>query len=460
MRHLLRIFCFFLVVSGAFAQEKNPTAEVAVDDLGNVSDAFKDSFFNALAQKAIGNHDRALEELQICLESQPNNAAVHFEIAKNLLAQQKYGQAESALNKAISIAGEKKVLLKALFETYDHLGNYEDGLVVMKKLVEKDKSYAGYLPGLYFRTGNYDQALALIEKLDRVDGPNEETDKIKKQILSMRNQSASPDDKLARLEEEINNNPKNELAYIQLITLYSQKNDIQGLQRVADQLKREIPENDAVHLALYKLYLNSDRFQEGLQSLERVLKSDNIATDIKFEVLKDFLATTEKREVLADQAEKAIQWFSPTGSGYQTLQAIAEYFYERGRKSESLAFYEKALEEKPNDFSLLVGASLLALDLENYRQALENSTTALTLFPTRPLPYLINGVANNELGNHQQAMETLLMGMDFLIDEQEMKRDFFKQLAIAYSAIGNTAKSAEYDTKYKQIKKQIEADEG
>ena len=62
------LLVFFLLGKNLFAQEEVFSDEVNVDDLGDVSDSFKDNFFNALSAKAIGNHDKAIAFLEVCEE--------------------------------------------------------------------------------------------------------------------------------------------------------------------------------------------------------------------------------------------------------------------------------------------------------------------------------------------------------------------------------------------------------
>jgi hypothetical protein len=61
--------------------------------------------------------------------------------------------------------------------------------------------------------------------------------------------------------------------------------------------------------------------------------------------------------------------------------------------------------------------------------------------------YLVNGVANNELKNADQAIEILEMGLDYLFDDPKMEYDFYQQLIIAHTLKGSLKKVKMYHIK-------------
>ena len=65
--------------------------------------------------------------------------------------------------------------------------------------------------------------------------------------------------------------------------------------------------------------------------------------------------------------------------------------------------------------------------------------------------YLVNGVANNELKNADQAIEILEMGFDYLFDDPKMEYDFYQQLIIAHTLKGSLKKVKIYQKKINQL---------
>ena len=65
--------------------------------------------------------------------------------------------------------------------------------------------------------------------------------------------------------------------------------------------------------------------------------------------------------------------------------------------------------------------------------------------------YLVNGVANNELKNAEQAVEILEMGLDYLFDDPKMEYDFYQQLSIALHFKREVCKKGQHVSEKKQL---------
>jgi len=98
MSKQVRFFCFMLMLLffNSYAQDKdNLSKEINVDNLGDNTDEFQETFFKAIAQRAVENPQKAIEELERCLKLQPKNTAVYYELAKNYIDLEAYDKAET-----------------------------------------------------------------------------------------------------------------------------------------------------------------------------------------------------------------------------------------------------------------------------------------------------------------------------------------------------------------------------
>ena len=100
---------------------------------------------------------------------------------------------------------------------------------------------------------------------------------------------------------------------------------------------------------------------------------------------------------------------------------------------------------------LIKNTLLLQIDVKSFEQAAALSENALGTFPAQSLFYLLNGVANNGLEKYDQAIESLEMGLDFILDDPEMELDFYTQLQLANNKKGNTNKANEWVKRAAQI---------
>jgi tetratricopeptide (TPR) repeat protein len=106
-----------------------------------------------------------------------------------------------------------------------------------------------------------------------------------------------------------------------------------------------------------------------------------------------------------------------------------------------------------DSFELLQNTLLLQLELSKYEETLKLSKTALEIFPVQPILYLIRGAALNKQQAFREAEEILKFGLDYVVDNKIMTVDFYEQLSIAYSGMGNAQKTREFLEMVKQLKK-------
>ena len=168
-------------------------------------------------------------------------------------------------------------------------------------------------------------------------------------------------------------------------------------------------------------------------------------------MLSDFIGFVEKNPQYETELENVVANFSETNTG-KIYEQLGGYFNSKGQKETALKFYEKGIEGDPDNFSLLKNTLLLQIDFKKYDTAEKLSSDALAIFPAQPLLYLINGVAQNNLKNPDEAIESLNSGLDYLFDNPTMEQDFYKQLQQAYTLKGDSKKATEYAEKAAQIK--------
>ncbi|MBW8244996.1 hypothetical protein K1F50_19485 [Muricauda oceani] len=80
----------------------------------------------------------------------------------------------------------------------------------------------------------------------------------------------------------------------------------------------------------------------------------------------------------------------------------------------------------------------------DYKSLLDDSQEALDSYPLQPYFYYAYGTALNNTGNPNKGIEVLESGLDYLLDDDNLKNRIYKQLSEGYSKIGNTQKANEY----------------
>ncbi|UZO81660.1 hypothetical protein NBT05_04115 [Aquimarina sp. ERC-38] len=435
------------------AQEIKPQMEINVDDLGNNSDEFQESFFEALKQKAITNHEKAVQALEKCIKIDSSPGILYVELGKNYQALKVYDQAEIQFKKALDKIEEKRYILELLYETYFVQGKFKESVGTVEKLVTYDPLFKEQLANLYFLEKRYEEAMNLIDELEEELG----TDSYRQQLrLKIGSKLTNPNSQIAKLEQKIESNPKNEQNYINLIYLYSQNDQKEEAFKVAKKLIERNPKSELVHLALYKFYLNDNQINEAVNSIKISLASKVVDSDAKYKVVNDFLIYIKGNPQYESNLVEVSKAFDGDKAGPKIATEIGNYYYEKNQKELALNFYEKGLQANASDFTVLKRILLLQLDLKRFEKAKIGSELALELYPTQPVLYLVQGVTFLNTDEVDDAIESLETGVDFVIDDPKLLSDLYKQLSLAYQKKGSPEKAAEFEKKAVENQRKVQ----
>jgi tetratricopeptide (TPR) repeat protein len=422
------------------------------DDLGDVSDAFQENFFEALKQKGIENYDLALEALKKAEEDAKDdpeaNAVVYFEMAKNLSKLKRYEEAEINFNKVIQARGDQLDVLEALYDLYYQQKNYEAAIPLVIKLSGIDSDYKEDLANLYSRTKQFNKSLKVLDELDELWGESDYRDALRAQIYR---QTGNTSGQIEQLEEKIDANPKKEQDYLNLIYLYSEEGNNKKAYEASKELLKNNPKSELVHLALYKFYLIDGLTEKALNSMRIVFASQEIDKTSKYKVLGDFIQFVDKNPDYETELTTMVNLFADKNDG-QVYEKLGNYYLSKSQKEEALLFFEKGISLDEDNYSLLKNTLLLQIEYKNYESASKLSTSGLEIFPAQALIYLLNGVANNGLHKSDEAIEALEMGIDYLLDDKRMEQSFYEQLGMAYRTKGDTQNANLFEKKALDLK--------
>ena len=384
-----------------YAQEKDKNKalqeNVNQDDLGNVSDEFQEYFFEALAQKAIENYEKAIIALEKCRKLRPEEVSVYFELGKNHLQLEQYAEAEVNFKKALDLKQNDEAILTRLYEVYYETNNYAKAIKTADKLKGFSANYYEDLANLYIRTKEYKKALSALDKMDELRGQSAYREKLRRQIFQENGDKAGQED---YLKQKIADYPERVQNYVNLIYFYSENDQLDKAFRIAKNLQKQKPNAEEAHLALYKMYLKQEKYEKAVSSMKTVLKSD-IDNTIKEQVIKDFTELVKRKPQFEPALVETLDNQGRTDE--KSNRQLAEYY--RGKdNAKSLSYFEKALEENPNDFKLIKETLLLQIDGQKFQKALDLSSKTMAYFPAQALIYLIQGVAHNGLGEFQPAI--------------------------------------------------------
>ncbi|MEL4456766.1 hypothetical protein [Lutimonas vermicola] len=144
---------------------------------------FQTFFFEALQQKAIGNYDKAVFALEACNNIEKDNVAVLFELSKNYAMLIKYTEAEYYILKGLENEPLNLHMLRHLKEIKTKRNDYLGAIKVQNTINSLKPEEEADLVILYIKSGEIDNAIKLLKKLDDLNKLPEGLEALKESLL-------------------------------------------------------------------------------------------------------------------------------------------------------------------------------------------------------------------------------------------------------------------------------------
>ena len=120
-------------------------------------------------------------------------------------------------------------------------------------------------------------------------------------------------------------------------------------------------------------------------------------------------------------------------------------------KVDSLPLLISDFDSNPPSFNTLKKILTVAIK-ENIETYYIYSDLAIDLFPAQPFSYLSKGRALQFQGKHQEAIDFLEIGIDFIVETPLLEAQFYTLLVKIYTSLNKTKKATEYRMKLENEK--------
>ena len=419
---------FFGFLSGLFFFSNYLFAQAEpIDSLSTPQSKFEDSFYESLKQKGMENYDKAIASLEKCEAIQSDNSIVYFELAKNYLSLKKYNEAYENFEKVTKTDPKNRWAWAGMYDVCYETNDYNQAIVLVKKLIEFKPDYREDLVSLYMNTQQYDKALNLINELNQTVGKSDKRELYKAQILQDAKYQGS---EKANLLDKIKQFPKDESNYVELIYMYSQSNQEDKALEVAKQLENEIPTSDWAQVSLFKFHLNNNDGEKAVKAMNIVLASDKIDNKIKHRILNEFLIFTKNNPQFSNDLDHAIGYFD-NDKEVKVAKEIGKFYQNKKDWSKAIHYYEMHLKTTNDDMESILFLMQAYTENLQFDKLDKASEEQLQLFPSQPHMYYYNGLANNQLKNYKKAnnglgdfkkKDTYFSKANALIEKQKSKK--------------------------------------
>lgn len=313
---------------------------------------------------AIGETDKALDDLEHLLEENPNDLIAHQAIAQTLSRMEKYDEAMDHLNQVIDRNDEAVLAYNLRARVREQQGDVQGAVTDLNRVVQlQPRDIGAILSRARLRLGQqqFDLARSDITRVLQLRPGLPQAILMRSLLSAAQGRTSEAVDDLRLL---IKQDPDNAELKIQLATFYEFDQRPRRAIKLYDNILQQMPDNLAALRRRGDALLSIGRHQDAIRDYERVLELEPQDHGV-LNNLAWVLCTSPKEEVrdgkkaieLATKACEATSYEAP-----HIISTLAASYAETGNFEKAIEWSEKAVAMESNQHDQL------AKELEAYRE--------------------------------------------------------------------------------------------
>lgn len=390
-------------------------------------------YIDGCAARMKGNIDEALKLFTECKRIDPASAPVKYELAR--IYHETGVNDQALLNaKGAAYADPKNEWYQLLLiDCHNVLKQYSQSVKLRENLVKNfplRNEFKEDLAIQYSVMGYYDKSLKIYDDLEKQYGINEQIILNKTRLFKNQKRFKDAEAELLRLSIS---NPEEPRYYSYLADFYIEQNELEKARNMYDRILAIEPNNPVVNLALHDYYSAQGKTAEAFEYLKKAFMNPDLDVITKEAILISFYKKSQDPVYRNNGYELAKIMIKVHPLTPEANAIYADYLLlDRKIKEAREYYYKSAINEKGN---YRTWEQLIKIDYElsNFDSLERHSSRAMELFPSQPVVYFYNGIANIQIGNFKKATQSLKDGIEFVSDNKPQMLDFYSSLGDAYN---------------------------
>ena len=402
------------------------------------------AFIEGEKQFLLGNDKYAKTLMNECLRLNPEASVPYYNLAKIEYAQANLIDAKIYLDSALKRNSSNKWYYKLLIQILVETRNYSDAINATNKLIELEpenvENYL-FLSDLYLSNNNYKEAVSTYVEIENIIGFNQNLALEKIKLYDLINENKKAKEELLKL---IDIKPDVAYYYGLLAEFYIEEIEYEKALMAFQKVIELDPENGLVHLSLYEFYMKIGEKDKALEELTLAINIDKVPIENKIQAILN-LSNKKGIDSLDVIVNKYIDKLVKLHPGETRARLLRiETLIEREEYDEARNILVEITDSIKNNFFIWQQLMLV----ENFRNDNINlrneSEEALEYFPNQGVFYFFNGIAHYNLKSYNNAISILLSGLDYTLNNIELKRQIYTYLAESYYRKKEEKKAYDY----------------
>jgi tetratricopeptide (TPR) repeat protein len=416
-----------LLLVGCSVVKKTETATAVI----SISDyAYIQHFHEGIRFKTTGQYDEAIRSFEQCLAVKQTDDAVYYALSQIYLGKKELAKSADCIQKAATIDPNNIWYAEELAYMYVDQKKYPQANVQFEKLIKNEPrnvewmySYAESLA----KDGKWNEAIKALSKTEDLVGAQPELTIEKFRLYIQAKQTDKALNELLNARKKLPNDPQ---LLGTLVEFYFQTgNEVKGIALLED-LVNVSPENGRAHLALADVYRQKNDRTKSMEQLKLAFSCEDVDFETKMKILITLLETNKSLDESVLNLVNQLVIDNPKEAKAHSIQG--DFYLRLNKENDALNSYRKALEFDQNQYPIWNQVLLMEYQSGSFETLYQDSKKALTLFPTIPTIYLLNGVSAVQLKKHQEAIDILKNGKELIVNDPSIEAEMLGQIGEAY----------------------------
>ena len=414
---------------------------------------FQRTYFDAQNHLFKGDLDLAYTGFLSCLELQPEEAALRFDLAKIDLQLERHEAALSHLDFACDVDDENRWYREYRAKAALSLLLFEDALedlMFVQKQRPGDLDWTLEWSLLLADAGGADEALQLCEHYELL-APGDPD--ILLQKLYFHELLDQYEEIYAALQTAVAKHPDLPEFKMQWAQMLQATGQSEQAFQVLKSLASIDPSNGLVQLELAQLFTQFDELEKAQNALRNAFASEEVYPEEKHEILVQYLqiialATANQEISLDSDVHVALTELLDIALNMHPnhdpiLMVAADFEQSAGNEAEAQQYLIRAVKANPGN--RLAWSNLIALDanLGKIEKMAQHAVDAMERFPLDIEFALMTGMAHLDLKDYPTTIDALERGLGLLVDDAALEARVAAMLGDALHAIGEDERAAE-----------------
>lgn len=386
------------------------------------------------------NYELSIEQYLKAVNFNPESAVSYFYLASLYIVKKDYSSAELYAKKAVDIQPDNFWYSMNLADLYNFNDKIKEALKLYDKLLQKH-DYKDLVYQQVFlmlsKTGDYEKLIHYYEQKEKnmglEDFEYQELYGIFKKIDQFNNAELVLR-KLISLHDDI---PKFKIL---LAEHFAQTGNIAEAQEEFKSLLNSFPDNNDVNLSYARFCKKTNNKTEYYKSVKLL-----IISDLEFNSKVNLLISGQYPNFPDSQySELLYLLYSKHSNQFLANTLLAEYLIETNEKIMAVHYIREALKINQQDFNLILVLFELLYDTEQFKELYKEAEYIKQMYPLRSKIFFYQGIAAYKMENYKTAIEILLQGIEFVIEDTILLNQFYFYIAESYHELNLNSSSDEY----------------